>query len=162
MTLRRISKADLRELLINPDGIFDFIDHEVPQNQELDLDKAWHGIHFMLTGSAWEGEEPLAYLLTGGNYIGNEEEHDVGYGPARALTDSEVKQFAQALDKITQAEFQARYNSAQMDALEIYPSGWSQEPNPQEMIKWMTRGFVQLKEFVRGAAAESSGLLVYL
>ncbi|WP_205701555.1 YfbM family protein [Hymenobacter rigui] len=162
MTLRKVSKVELRELLINPDGIFDFIDNDVTQGQELDLDKAWHGLHFMLTGTAWEGAEPLAYLLAGGHTIGNDEEHDVGYGPARGLTDIEVKQFANALDTITQAEFQARYNSARMDALEIYPIGWSQEANPQEMVEWMTSSFIQMTKFVGGAAGESAALLIYL
>jgi hypothetical protein len=27
--------------------------------QSMDLDKSWHGIHYMLTGTAWEGTPPL-------------------------------------------------------------------------------------------------------
>jgi hypothetical protein len=27
-----------------------------------DLDKSWHGIHYLLTGSAWEGSPPLNFL----------------------------------------------------------------------------------------------------
>src|SRR5438270_9992408 len=45
--------------------------------QEFDVDKAWHGIHFLLTDSDWEGEGPLAFILHGGREI-NE---DLGYGP---------------------------------------------------------------------------------
>ena len=26
-------------------------------DRELDLDKAWHGLHFLFTGTAWEGDE---------------------------------------------------------------------------------------------------------
>src|SRR5215207_2984929 len=26
-----------------------------------DLEKAWHGIHFLLTGTAWEGDPPLSF-----------------------------------------------------------------------------------------------------
>src|SRR5262245_51191373 len=30
------------------------------------LDKAWHGIHYLLTGTAWEGVLPLDFLVRGG------------------------------------------------------------------------------------------------
>jgi len=47
--------------------------------QRLDLDKAWGGLHFLLTGTAWEGEPPHSFLLDG-DTVGD---IDVGYGPAR-------------------------------------------------------------------------------
>ncbi|MET4108728.1 YfbM family protein [Hymenobacter sp. UYP22] len=160
MTIRKIRKADLRELLINPDGIFDFIDNDVPQGQELDLDKAWHGLHFMLTGTAWDGDEPLAYLLTGGHDIGNEEEHDVGYGPARGLTAPEVKQFANDLNDITLETFASRYVGSRMDELELYPRGWGQEL--EEMRNWLVNEFNKLQSFANSAAAENACLVIYL
>jgi hypothetical protein len=48
---------------------------------ELGVDKAWHGIHVLLTGTAWEGSFPLNFTVSGGKEIGDV---DVGYGPARA------------------------------------------------------------------------------
>src|SRR5687767_14577361 len=45
-----------------------------------DLDKAWHGIHYLLTGTAAEGGKPLDFLVSGGREVGNV---DIGYGPAR-------------------------------------------------------------------------------
>src|SRR5688572_17376990 len=33
---------------------------------EIDIEKAWHGLHFMFTGTAWDGTLPAAFLLTGG------------------------------------------------------------------------------------------------
>src|SRR6187401_1556372 len=32
---------------------------EEGEGQSTDLDKAWHGIHYLLTGTAWEGPAPL-------------------------------------------------------------------------------------------------------
>lgn len=49
---------------------------------EIDLEKAWHGLQFLFTGTAWEGDEPACYLVRGGLEVGKV---DVGYGPARAL-----------------------------------------------------------------------------
>ena len=81
--LRQVEAAEIDNLLAHPEHVGDVLDsNEAGPGGELDLDKAWHGIHFLLTGSAWEGEEPLCYLLAGGQEVGDE---DVGYGPARVL-----------------------------------------------------------------------------
>jgi hypothetical protein len=162
MTLRKVSDEQLQELLNEPDLILDFVEEEVPASQELDLDKAWHGLHFMLTGSDWEGPEPFAYLLAGGEFIGNEEDHDLGYGPARGLTSAEVGRFAAALDGLLEAEFKARYDSAAMDELEIYPLDWSKEEKPEEIVQWLATEFKELKQFVHEAAAAKQALLIYM
>ena len=47
-----------------------------------DLDKAWHGLHYLFTGTDEGGNSPLDFLAVGGEEIGTIE---VGYGPARAL-----------------------------------------------------------------------------
>ena len=55
---------------------------------ETDLDKAWHGIHYLLTGTAWAGAEPLNFIVCGGTEVGD---IDVGYGPARVFSSNDVK-----------------------------------------------------------------------
>ena len=56
---RRLSAAELRALIDDPstaDGLLygdvDDDDAEMPE-PELDLDKSWHGVHYLLTGTAW-------------------------------------------------------------------------------------------------------------
>jgi hypothetical protein len=44
-----------------------------PSGREVDLDKAWHGLHFLFTDSAWEGDEPGCFLVRGGQEIGDED-----------------------------------------------------------------------------------------
>ena len=51
--------------------------HIPAPTEEIDLDKSWHGIHFLLTGAAWEGERPLNFLILGGEEVGD---IDVGHG----------------------------------------------------------------------------------
>ncbi|UOG74133.1 YfbM family protein [Hymenobacter tibetensis] len=162
MTLRKVSDKQLREFLNEPDSILDFVDNSVPATQELDLDKAWHGLHFMLTGSDWEGPEPFAYLLDGGEIIGNEEDHDLGYGPARGLASAEVSRFAAALYSLSESEFKSRYNSAAMDELEIYPLEWSKEEKPEEIVEWLVTTFKELKQFVQDAVTKNQALLIYM
>ena len=40
------------------------------QTQSVHLEKAWHGLHFLLTGRAGESGVPLGFLLEGGQEVG--------------------------------------------------------------------------------------------
>jgi hypothetical protein len=102
-TLRQIDAAEIDNLLAHPEHVGAVLDGvEAGQGGEIDLDKAWHGIHFLLTGSAWEGDEPLGYLIAAGQPVGDE---DVGYGPARVLRPKEVAQLDAALAAISLDNF---------------------------------------------------------
>src|SRR5215212_1257503 len=48
-----------------------------------DLEKMWHGLHFLFTGTLSEGEEPACYLQRGGEEIGDPDE--LGYSVLHAL-----------------------------------------------------------------------------
>jgi len=76
-----------------------------PENS-IDVDKSWHGIHFVLTGRSDGGEGPLAMAVLGGDEVGD----DVGYGPARFLAPGQVKEVAAALETLTIDDFKARFN----------------------------------------------------
>src|SRR5687768_15824950 len=41
----------------------DLLSRYPPNPDELDLDKAWHGLHFLFTGTEWEGDEPACFLV---------------------------------------------------------------------------------------------------
>ena len=79
---------------------------------QVDLDKSWHGLHFLLTGSAWDGAPPLNFLVAGGTEVGD---IDVGYGPARAFRAAEVAQIDQALGVLSADELKRRFNPAEDD-----------------------------------------------
>jgi hypothetical protein len=55
--LQQTDESEIKRFLTNPDGIADFLyddkdeETEVVSRPEIDLDKAWHGIHFLLTRS---------------------------------------------------------------------------------------------------------------
>ena len=46
------------------------------------LEKAWHGLHYLLTGDAWGGGPPLNFIVMGGDEIDGV---DTGYGPPRTF-----------------------------------------------------------------------------
>jgi hypothetical protein len=75
--------ATIAGLQANPDRIEAFLypdDGDAEPDNYLDVDKAWHCIHFMLTGNAEGGEEPLASAILGGREAGE----DVGAEPRRS------------------------------------------------------------------------------
>lgn len=52
-----VSEEELNALKENPKLLSEFI-YETKEDDIIDIDKAWHAIHFTLNGSEWEGSEP--------------------------------------------------------------------------------------------------------
>ena len=128
-----------------------------PDADELDVDKAWHGIHFLLTGTAWEGAFPLNFIVSGGKEIGDV---DVGYGPARALTSDDVRRLDAALEPLTSDELERRFDPKQMTKLQIYPEIWADEDD--DSLDYLIEYYTDLRDFVRRAAERGHALLAYL
>lgn len=125
---------------------------------ELDLDKAWHGLHYLLTGTAWEGEEPLNFLVKGGAEVGE----DMGYGLARALRSQQVQSLNIALQPIDEDFLRSRFNPSEMLRLGIYPEIWDRDPEKDDSLGYLLSAFEELKTFVEEAAADDLGLLVFI
>lgn len=128
-------------------------------SDELDVDKAWHGIHYLLTGTAWEGSFPLNFIVSGGKEIGDV---DVGYGPARALMSEDVRTLDAALEPLTTEELKRRFDPAQMTKLQIYPDIWDRDPDDDDSLGYLIEYYTDLRDFVRRTAERGHGLLVYL
>src|SRR5262245_11686990 len=125
-------------------------------HEELEIDKAWHGLHFLLTGTAWEGSFPLNFIVVGGDEVGD----DLGYGPARALRSEDVAKVDAALDPLTTDELRRRFDASRMSELEIYPFGWSHDPDGE--LQYLLEFYGELRAFVRRTAERGHGLLVFL
>jgi hypothetical protein len=125
-------------------------------DEQTDLDKAWHGIHFLLTATDWEGDEPLCYLVRGGKEVGD---IDVGYGPARALESAQVKRFSDALAQVSEANLRARFDADKLTSLSVYPTIWNEG---DEALEYLLEYFRELKSFVDETAQKRMGLVVWL
>src|SRR5204863_4376074 len=143
---------EIRQLLQQPEGIHDFLDEE---RTSTDLDKAWHGIHWLLTGSADGGDEPLCYLLAGGEPVGDV---DVGYGPARALTSEQVASWDAALSQISRDELARRFDPKAMLDADIYPQIWARSIEGEEdTLDYLLQAYGGFRDFVAAARKERSG-----
>lgn len=158
--LRRLTAADLVRLEADPSLSEDFLGDADVEGfgpfADLDVDKAWHGIHYLVTGSATEGASPLNFLLLGGRTIGE----DMGYGPARGFSPSEVKAIAAALSAVTADTLRSRYDAKVMQREDIYPGFWVREGD--EGLRYVLNHFEDLREFVVGAAEDGEALVVFL
>lgn len=153
----------LGRLLGAPAGIRDLLARAVAQGdasgEHVDVHKAWHALHFLLTGTAWEGAPPLNFIVKGGTPIGEE---DLGHGSARGLRAPEVQTLAAALAEITTETLREGYDGKTMVALEVYPGGWSDLAPTSEALEHVWEGFAEVKALVQKGAAQGMGLLIWM
>ncbi|MEO0481399.1 MAG: YfbM family protein [Planctomycetota bacterium] len=154
----------LQRLMNEPEQVHDVCDdaYDAGDGVFADVDKAWHCIHYLLTGSADAGDSPLNFVMSGGAPVGVE---DVGYGPARAFRAVELAEIATALASIDHAKLADRFDPQQMDRLEIYPDAgrWSEvDPRSQESFGYYSGAFDSIKSLVEHGVRSGAGLLVWL
>lgn len=157
---RRLSDSDLSRLREEPELVADYLGEDEPDGfgpcADLDVDKAWHAIHFLLTGSAWKSDPPLNFIVNGGVEIGE----DLGYGPARGLTSGEVRTLAAALRAISPDAFLQRFDPAALTSAEIYPEIWDRPAEEDDTRGYVSANYDQLRSFVLDAAVQGEALLI--
>jgi hypothetical protein len=124
-----------------------------------DLDKAWHGIHYLLTRTAWEGEPPESFLVSGGRTV---DDIDVGYGPARVFTAAETRAIRDTVAGLTDAELASRFDPDDMTSKEIYPEIWSRESADDQAMAYLLEYFAVLRKFLQQAVEAGTGMVVSL
>ena len=150
--LTPISAGQFDALNREPDGVSDLVRHE----NSHDLDKAWHGLHFLLTGKAWGGAPPLGHAIVGGAATGP----DQGYGPAMLVTPAQVAEVALALAAVTEETLRGRYDPKAMDEQHIYPTVWAREGT--EGLAWLLHYLSPLKQFYAEAARRGDAVLQWI
>ncbi|MGD9645920.1 MAG: YfbM family protein [Pirellulales bacterium] len=164
--VRALSAAEFERLAEDPDALFEgefdadepealgasaASDGEASPNR-ISLEKAWHGLHYLLTGTAAEGTGPLAFLLAGGQNLGDESE------PIRYFPPGETSTIHRALSAVSDEELWSRFDPQAMEAADVYPNIWDEEE--EELQEEFLMYFGQLKSLVAAAAASGNGLLV--
>lgn len=123
-----------------------------PTIESLDLDKTWHGLYYLLSGSAEPGDGIASFLLSG------QEVEDVGDAEVYLHSPEEVLQFSQLLQATPASVLQERYAPAQMKALEVYPDlTWDQDD-----LKYLLEYYDELCPFVQRHAEAGNELLVVI
>jgi len=124
-------------------------------DRSIDIEKAWHGLHFLLTGTADEGEEPACFLLRGGEDLDDE-------GLVRALRPGQVRRFSAHLSAIEAGDLARRYDPERMTGLGIYPDViWKRTVEQgQSPLEWLVACFEDVRRFVGNAAAVGDCVII--
>ncbi|WP_191842132.1 DUF1877 family protein [Catellatospora chokoriensis] len=155
---RRLSAGELQAVLDDAAVVDDLLygdleddDGEMPE-PELDLGKSWHGVHYLLTGTAWDIRQGAGEAVLGGEEIGE----DGGYGPARLFTPEAVRAVAAALDALDVDALRARFDPQAMTALRIYPNHVVE----MEAFDYLADNLADLHRFYRSAAHDGQAVLL--
>ena len=155
--LKQVSSETLADFIagkLDPDELFDLnsADSKSSQDSELDLDKSWHGIHFLLSGMDWEVRDVKTSAILGGTEHGDE----FGYGPVRYLAVEQVQTIAKELQVVRMEQLQTEYDPARMSELEIYPDIWDDEIAKKYLLDY----FAKLVQFYSNASNRKLAVLI--
>jgi hypothetical protein len=127
---------------------------------ECDLEGVWQGLHFLFTGTAWEGSEPASYLVCGGEAVGDDDFDD----PPRLLRPEQVRDFSGFLAGLSDDELRRRYDPERMTELKIEPASlWLEHHGPDEgPLPQVVEAFNNLRAFTDKAASAGDSLIVHL
>jgi hypothetical protein len=142
------------EILANPDSAYDFInpEDEVEGADTIDLDKEWHGVHHLLTGSPDPQDGPLSIILGYFEEVGE----DNGYGPAWHIPADALVAFSNAFSALDEAELRRRYDPDAMVEAEVYLGDMYQEEG-EEGFKFLRERANDLGQFAARGAAKGLG-----
>ena len=160
MYLLRISKQELESYIDKPDL---FLENRVDDSYSMDIDKAWGGILYLLTGKAFASGSPedevdsLNRIFFSAQFF--DEDMDVGYGPAHYLTPEQVAGIHRKIASLTEADLKARYDTEAMnEEEELYPSlDWNEED-----FEYLYFHFQALQSFFATAASRGEAIVTFL
>jgi len=135
-------------------------DADIDDQNPIDIDKSWDGIHFLLTGKTLDeinSADPLLSSIVFGDQP-LDENQDMGYGPARYNTKEQVRQITKVFEELPITKLKEQYDAKKMSELEIYPTIWD-EP---EAFDYIVEYYEKLKQFYQTAAASNQEVVAYI
>ena len=122
---------------------------------QVDLDKVWHGLHWIFTGSAKEGPEPLCYLLHKGLELGHFRDSNV-----RGFSSKQLAAFEAAVQPFDEAELRRKYDGEAMAAADVYLSAMWQRDS-EEGVNSLNFWLEKLKIFLNESKERKMGMLIW-
>lgn len=158
--LLRLPENHLQELIEDPDllaaHLFPNQDAALPEERHLEIHGVWHILHFLLTGSEWDGEGVPAKVILGGTPVSDE---DMGYRPAQYLSALEVKEVATALEAISGEQLWAAMDPESLREAKLY----AVDPNACDRVKAAAlSAYDRVRTFYHQAAENGHAVVKYL
>lgn len=157
--LLRVTNTELDEYLKNSSLLEKRIySDEANDSDLLDIDKAWEGIIFLLTGQCLaEADHPLVAVLFSGQMVDSDQ--DFGYGPAHYLRPDQVAELNDQIAAITVDDLKQRYDAAQMMELGVYPEIWEDD---DEAFDYISGYFTSVQQFYSDAARNQQAIITFV
>jgi len=130
-------------------------DHDSGEGEMEDTDKAWHGLHFCLTGTAGDGSFPLGFMVAGGHPL----TRHTGYQAARVFDPGETGAILAALTQVGEAGVRAGFDPGRMQAAAVYPEDLWHDP---EAADYLVDAFGRVIAFLERCRARGYGFAVEL
>ena len=126
----------------------------------LDIDKAWEGIQFVLTGTGMAEFDLSPGVLERALFSGQllDESQNLGYGPAHFLDSIQVLETNAELQKLDNTEIVSRIKIDEMVSANIYPDIW----NEPESVSFLVESIEELKTFYAIAASEEQAIIFFI
>ena len=156
-TLRRIPMGKLESYLENSNLLKeDFYSNEVSEIPQLDIDKSWDGIIFLLTGKSHNnvGQNILASTILGTASF--DESLNLGYGAPRYLLPEEVKSINNKIKILNVEDLKFRFNAGLMIEQDVYPDIWED----QRSFEYLQEYFVKIQSFYQHASWANEAIVI--
>ena len=138
-------------LLKDPEQVEELLESD-DDVTSVDIDKAWHGIHWLLTGSGGPTTAAESDVIFGGEPFGE----DLGFGPARLLSIEGVDRVAKILENVDTDSLRERMDPAAMQRAEIYPGIWDED---DLLDDYLLPALQQLRSFYDAAAEAEEAVI---
>ncbi|WP_282081415.1 YfbM family protein [Aquimarina algiphila] len=157
----RVSQNELNTFLENSELFENKIYSEENYDAEwnLDLDKSWEGIQYLLTGKGMaELEEPNILTRAFFSFQILDEEQDLGYGPAQYLTSEQVTETNSELQKLDIDKLKNKVSGTDMIEKGIYPEIWTES----EALEFLFDNFKDFLDFYKKASENNEAILSFI
>ena len=128
------------------------------EDDEADLDKSWHIVHYLLSGESGRGAAPLGLI---GDDLHPLADLDLGLGKPNVISPFEVKAFAEATAAMSDADFLVRFKPEEMPVDELYMGDVIARGDHDDMMEYALENFHVLRKFAAEAAASGEAIITY-
>jgi len=130
----------------------------VPSGEDEELlscngfDKAWHMVHFLLTGTAEKTDHPLGLLYDAGLEL----DEDICSESVWIVSSAQVRAFRDALRTVSDEELRSRFDPEAMAAADAYAAyglctdDWD----------YVSQGIPELRDFAEACATRGCGAII--
>ncbi len=159
----RVESQQLKQLQADPDSLETMLDNVFEmgmggskRDDYCDVDKSWQTIHYLLSGGdPWNVTNTESQAVLGGTEFGP----DMGYGPPRFLSVEQVKQVAEAIAPIDEAELERRFDPKAMAGADLYAFS---HDHPEDELEMAQHYFKDLRTFYSDAAQQDAAVLLFI